>query len=65
MILVLYHLFGCLERISCVRWNPLGDMLATTSDDQTIKMLDFGTGKVLYTGSSHSSEFRILRNIYS
>lgn len=41
-----YYLLGA---INCVRWSPSGDMLATASNDQTVKILDFKTGKELYT----------------
>mgnify|MGYP003879840555 CR=1 FL=1 len=37
---------------SCVRWSPSGDKLASTSYDKTVKLLDFKTGKVLYTGNT-------------
>ena len=33
-----------------MRWSPTGDKLASASNDKTIKLLDFKTGKVLYTG---------------
>ena len=36
--------------INCVRWSPDGGMLASASVDKTVKMLDFKTGKTLYTG---------------
>ena len=39
-----------LDYIYCVRWSPSGDKLATASQDKTVKLLDFKTGKVLYTG---------------
>ena len=35
-----------------MRWSPSGDMLASASDDKTVKLLDFKTGKVLYTGNT-------------
>lgn len=38
--------------IHCVRWNLSGDMLASISTDQKCKLLDFKTGKVLYTGTN-------------
>ena len=41
-----------LDYISCVRWSPRGDMLATASSDMTAKVVDFKTGKVLYTGTT-------------
>ena len=40
-----------LDNINCVRWNPSGDMLASASCDTTIALLDFKTGKALYTES--------------
>ena len=39
-----------LDTVYCVRWSQGGDMLATVSSDGTAKILDFKTGKVLYTG---------------
>ena len=38
--------------IYCVRWSPSGDMLASSSDDTTVALLDFKTGKRLYTGKT-------------
>ena len=38
-----------LDYVNCVRWSPSGDKLASASEDQTVKLLDFKTGKVLYT----------------
>lgn len=39
-----------LGEINCVRWNPRGDMLVSSSNDGTAKLLDFKTGKILHTG---------------
>ena len=39
-------------QINCVRWSPSGDMLASSSDDKTVALLDFKTGKKLYTGKT-------------
>ena len=41
-----------LEWIRCVRWSPSGDMLASAAEDKKVKLLDFKTGKVLYTGKT-------------
>ena len=41
-----------LDFIFCVRWSPSGDKLVSASNDTTVKLLDFKTGKVLYTGST-------------
>ena len=38
--------------INCVRWSPSGDMLASSSYDETVALLDFKTGKKLYTGKT-------------
>ena len=38
--------------IYCVRWSPSGDMLASSSYDATVALLDFKTGKKLYTGKT-------------
>lgn len=35
-----------------MRWSPRGDMLATAFRDTSVKLLDFKTGKVLYTGDT-------------
>ena len=40
-----------LDSIVCVRWSPNGEMLASAGD-QTAKLLDFKTGKVLFTGNT-------------
>ena len=41
-----------IDAISCVRWSPSGDMLASSSDDKTVALLDFKTEKKLYTGKT-------------
>ena len=38
--------------IYCVRWSPSGDMIASTSFDNTVQLLDFKTGKTIYTGNT-------------
>ena len=38
--------------ITCVRWSPSGDMLASASSDPAVKLLDFKTGKALYTDNT-------------
>ena len=35
-----------------MRWNPAGDMLASASDDEIVKLLDFKTGKTIHTGNT-------------
>ena len=35
-----------------MRWSPNGDKLASASGDKRVKLLDFKTGKVLYTGKT-------------
>ena len=39
-----------LDAVFCVRWSQSGGMLATASNDDSVIILDFKTGKVLYTG---------------
>lgn len=39
-----------LDYIDCVRWSPSGDNLASAAHDSTTKLVDFKTGKVLYSG---------------
>ncbi len=41
-----------LDYIGCVRWHPSGEILASSSKDKTAKIIDFKTGKVIYTGIS-------------
>ena len=41
-----------LDKINCVRWSPSGDELASASNDKTVKLVDFKTGKVLFTGNT-------------
>lgn len=38
--------------MNCVRWNPEGTLLATASDDNTVKLMDFASEKVLFTGGT-------------
>ena len=48
----------------CVRWSPSGDKLASASTDGTAKLLDFNTGKVLYTRkTSDKSKFLISKDM--
>ena len=44
-----FHLW---DNIVCVRWSPSGDMIATASFGTIIALLDFKTGKLLYTGDT-------------
>ena len=41
-----------IDSISCVRWSPSGDMIASASADTTVALLDLKTGKKLYTGKT-------------
>ena len=44
-----------------MRWGPSGDMIASVSDDRTVALLDFKTGKKLYTGENfYGSKFHCL-----
>ena len=38
--------------IYCVQWSPYGDMIATASYDQYARVIDFKTGKVIYSGTT-------------
>ena len=54
-----------IDHISCVRWSPSGDMIATASWDKTVALLDFKTGKKLYTEkTSDRSKFHSLIHKY-
>lgn len=35
-----------------MRWNPSGDLLASASDDSSVSLLDFKTGKAAYSGKT-------------
>ena len=49
-----------IDSIFCVRWSPSGDMIASASQDQRVALLDFKTGKKLYTGNtSDGSKFSL------
>ena len=53
-----------LDPIRCVRLSPSGDKIATSSKDKAVKLLDFKTGKVLYTGyTSDESKLSISKDI--
>ncbi len=58
-----YRFENILDTIYCVRWNPSGDMIASASHDQTAKLLDFKTGKVLHTGTTPDGSNYLLTNI--
>ena len=42
----------CIDTINCVRWHQNGERLASTCLDGTVKVLDFASGKVTYTGET-------------
>ncbi len=46
-----------------MRWNPSGDMIASASDDNTARLFDFKTGKVLHTGTTSDGSKSLLTNI--
>ena len=49
-----------IDIIHCVRWSPSGDMLASASHDKTVALLNFKTGKKLYTvKTSDESKFLV------
>jgi WD40 repeat protein len=45
---------GHLDRVWCVAFSPEGDMLASCSEDKTIKLWDTRTGRCLQTLSGHT-----------
>lgn len=69
LIFSLIFFFSCsicnrfwLDLINCVRWDPSGDLLSSASFDRTTKVLDFKTGKILYSGISPDESKFILSN---
>lgn len=36
-----------------MKWSKSGDLLAIASDEKAVNLLDFKTGKIIYTGASH------------
>ena len=54
----------CLEKINCVRWDHNGERLASTSDDGNVKVLDFASGRVTYTGKTEDGS-NLLLLVYS
>ena len=38
--------------MKCVRWDQNGERLASAWSDKTVKVLDFASGKVTYTGKT-------------
>ncbi len=49
--------------INCVRWSSSGDMIASASEDNTVKPWDFKTEKVLHTGTTSDRGKCSLSNI--
>ena len=45
----LFQSFHCWGGISCVRWSPDGDFIATASDDTYGKVVDLRTEKVIFS----------------
>ena len=45
--------FACIKgTINCVRWDSKGERLVSASSDHKVKMIDFASGKILYTGAT-------------
>ncbi|XP_022085077.1 coronin-2B-like isoform X2 [Acanthaster planci] len=42
------------DRINCVAWSWVGDLLATTSKDKKIRIIDARSGEVLKIGEGHT-----------
>ena len=52
MMISLVHIIFDRQCVLCVRWNPNGEQIASSSKDKMAKVLDFGTGKVLYSSKT-------------
>ena len=50
--IIILHVTHYIESIYCVRWDPSGKRLASSSYDKTVKVLDFASGKVTYSGKT-------------
>ena len=62
---LMYYYYCFVDHIRSVRWSPSGDMLASATT--TVALLDFKTGKKLFTEkTSDGSNFSLLfKNNYS
>ena len=47
-----------------VKWSPNGEKLITGSHDQTLKVIEFGTGKMIYYEKTPNSGNYILNLTY-
>ena len=43
------------DLINCVRWDTKGKRIVSASDDKKVKIVDFGSGKISYTGATSDS----------
>ena len=43
------------DRIYCVRWDSKGERLVSASLDNTVKIIDFISGKICYAGTTTDS----------
>lgn len=49
--------YNAVDMINCVRWSPSGDMLSRAFESGATELLDFKTGKILYSAVSSSGKF--------
>ena len=58
--IITLHETCCIGGITCVRWDPSGKSLASTSYDATVKVLDFVSRKVTYAGNTRDGSKYLL-----
>lgn len=45
--------------VLCVKWSPNGDMLASTSTDQTMKLFNVGNRKLVLTEKAPGDSIKV------
>lgn len=62
VLLIWKHFLDC---VNCVRWDPHGNMIGTASDDKTVTLLDFKSGKVIYSGNTIDGSIFLFFNYFT